>query len=180
MARQAPSDPPAHFRPDASLSFPEFYRSEYGAAVRLAFVLTGRADVAEEIVQDAFVAAHRRWDQVAVYDRPGAWLRRVVTNRCISATRRGATEVRLVARLRRQRPPEPALAAPDRELWEAVRALPGRQAQVVALVFVEDRSVAEVAEVLGCGEATVRTHLRRGRLALARRLGQPWEQGEDA
>ena len=43
--------------------FDDFYRTEYAAAVRLAWTLTGRQDVAEEIAQDAFLAAHRRWTQ---------------------------------------------------------------------------------------------------------------------
>jgi DNA-directed RNA polymerase specialized sigma24 family protein len=42
---------------------------------------------------------------------------------------------------------------------------------VLALAFVEDRSVADIASILGCGEETVRTHLRRGRLRVATLLG---------
>jgi RNA polymerase sigma-70 factor (ECF subfamily) len=63
------------------------------------------------------------------------------------------------------------LPADDAHVWEAVRALPRRQAQVVALVYLEDLSVAETAAVLGCGEGTVKTHLRRARSSLAQRLG---------
>ena len=56
------------------------------------------------------------------------------------------------------------------EVWTAVRKLPKRQAQVLALAFLEDMSVAQIVTVLVCGEETVRTHLRRGRTALADRL----------
>ena len=63
-------------------SFEDVYRSEYAPLVRLAVVLTGRLDVAEELVQDAFEAAHRQWGHFGGYDRPGAWLRRVVLNSC--------------------------------------------------------------------------------------------------
>jgi RNA polymerase sigma-70 factor (ECF subfamily) len=153
-------------------SFETFYEAEYPAVLRLAVALTGRVDVAEELAQDAFQAAYRRWDRVAGLDAPGAWIRRVATNRCVSSGRRHLTELRLLARLRTQRPADgPSAATPDEDLWRAVRALPRRQAQVLALAFVEDRSVADIASILGCGEETVRTHLRRGRLRVATLLG---------
>jgi RNA polymerase sigma-70 factor (ECF subfamily) len=151
-------------------SFDAFYEAEYWPVVRVAVALTGRWDVAEELVQDAFLALYRRWGTVSSYDAPAAWLRRVVLNNAVSNLRRRATEVRLVARLGHRRnehapPPEP----PSR-VWGLVARLPKRQAQVVVLVHVEDRSVAEVAQILECDETTVRTHLRRARLSLAREL----------
>ena len=151
-------------------SFDDFYRSHYGPVVRLAYTLTGRRDLAEELAQDGFLAANRTWSKVSAYDDPGAWVRRVVANRCVSSGRRHLTGLRLVARLARERPPEPDLTTESDELWQAVRSLPRRQAQVIALTYLEDRSVADVAAVLGCGPETVRTHLRRGRTELARRL----------
>lgn len=152
-------------------SFAEFYADEYAAVVRLAFVLTGRGDLAEELAQEAFVAAYRRWPEVSRMDEPAGWVRRVATNRCISSGRRHVTELRLVARLRQTRDPVAPDMDVDDELWSVLRSLPPRQAQVLALAFVEDRSVAEIAQILGCGQETVRTHLRRGRLAAARKLG---------
>jgi RNA polymerase sigma-70 factor (ECF subfamily) len=64
-----------------------------------------------------------------------------------------------------------SIGSANAELWDAVRALPPRQAQVVALHYLEDRSVSQIAAILDCAEATVKVHLRRGRLELARRLG---------
>lgn len=154
----------------AEASFEAFYRGEYAAVVRLAFTLTGRRDLAEEIAQEGFLAAHRNWEKVSGFEDPAGWVRRVVSNRCVSSGRRHLTGLRLLARLSRERPAEPVLSAESDELWAAVRNLPKRQAQVLALVFLEDRSVAEIAAVLGCGEETVRTHLRRGRKAMADRI----------
>lgn len=151
-------------------SFESFYRSDYVAVVRLAFTLTGRRDLAEELTQDAFLAAHRNWDKVAGYEDPSGWVRRVVSNRCVSSGRRHLTGLRLAARLSRERPTEPSLSEDADELWAMVRSLPKRQAQVLALAFLEDRTVAEIASVIGCGQETVRTHLRRGRQAMADRL----------
>lgn len=62
------------------------------------------------------------------------------------------------------------LGEADEAFWMAVRTLPPRQAQCVALHYLEDRSVADIARVLECSENTVKVHLHRGRLALADRL----------
>jgi RNA polymerase sigma-70 factor, ECF subfamily len=160
-------------------SFDELYRREYAGMVRLAFVLTGRLDVAEELVQDAFESAHRRWAMIATYDQPGAWVRRVVLQRCIGRHRRLQVEARGLLRLARRA--EHAVQLPDRdyELMAAIRALPARQAQVIALVLLEDRSVDDAAELLGCSPVTVRTHLHRGRTALAARLKLDTEPEEN-
>jgi RNA polymerase sigma-70 factor (ECF subfamily) len=153
-----------------SRSFETFYRDEYVAVVRLAFVLTGHRQVAEELAQDGFLACYRRWDSVSRYDSPAAWIRRVVTNRCVSSGRRHVTELRLFARLRRQRPEVVEVAHTSDELWALVRRLPRRQAQVIALAFVEDLPVPSIAAVLEIGEESVRTHLRRGRASIAAML----------
>lgn len=153
-----------------SLSFDLFYRAEYGAIVRLSYALTGRREVAEELAQDAFFACHRQWEKVSRYDNPGAWVRRVVTNGCVSSGRRHATELRLLARLRRERPPAPELSDRSELLWSIIRSLPKRQAQTLALAFVDDLTVAAIADTLGIGEESVRTHLRRGRAAVAAKL----------
>ena len=156
----------------AIASFDDVYRSEFAGLVRVAYALTGRRDVAEELVQDAFEAAHRRWRRIGGYDQPGAWVRRVVLHRCIGRHRRLATETRLLVRLGQRRDTVvDATPTLDHELLGAIRALPGRQAQVITLVFLDDRTVDETATLLGCGPETVRTHLRRGRLTLAARLG---------
>ena len=57
------------------------------------------------------------------------------------------------------------------EVWEAVRTLPKRQAQAIALVYFDGMTVAETSQVIGCSRETARTHLKRGRTALSKRLG---------
>ena len=136
--------------------------------------------LAEEVVQDAFEAAHRRWERLGGYDSPGAWVRRVVLNGCIGRHRRLRAEAKALLRVAGQRVTAVELDPMDQELIAALRALPRRQAQVVALVLVDDRSIDDAAALLGCAPATARTHLRRGRLALAARLGvSTVEQKED-
>ena len=135
---KADGEPKIVVGPDRA-SFETFYRAEYAAVVRLAFTLTGRRDLADEIAQEGFLAAHRNWHTVSGYDDASAWVRRVVSNRCVSSGRRHITGLRLIARLSHERPAEPELSDEADELWAAVRSLPKRQAQVLALTCVEDR-----------------------------------------
>ncbi len=152
--------------------FERFYRREYRQVVGLAFVLCGSWDTAQDLSQEAFAAAYRKWDRISGYDKPGAWVRRVVANRAISLTRRRRAEVRALRSLSSRRDIEAdEIPAADAAVWAAVRKLPRRQAQVVALTYLDELSAAEVGDVLGCGEGTVRTHLRRARLALRGSLG---------
>jgi RNA polymerase sigma-70 factor (ECF subfamily) len=161
----------------AGASFEEFYESQYGAVVRLAAALVGRWDVAEELVQDAFITLYTRWERVSGYDAPDAWLRRVVLNRALSSIRRRAIEARATIRLARRRADFADLQVGDADVWRAVAELPKRQAQVMALMFLEHRTVAEVALILECGENTVRTHLGRARRSLALHLAVEEEGG---
>jgi RNA polymerase sigma-70 factor (ECF subfamily) len=64
-------------------------------------------------------------------------------------------------------------------VWRAVRALPPRQAQAVALYYVDDRSVAEIAEILRCAEGTVKAHLHKARQKLAEAIGAPTDGEEE-
>ncbi len=165
-------------RPDRDLRpFDGFYRREYRDVVGLAFALSGSRIAAEDIAQDAFVAAHKRWEQVGRYDKPEAWVRRVVANLAVSAFRTRGREARALARLKPRGSYLPPMPGEDADFWKAVRSLPRRQAQVIALHYLEDRPVVDIAEILGCSEATVRVHLHKGRVGLSRRLGiSPEEQ----
>jgi RNA polymerase sigma-70 factor (ECF subfamily) len=167
---------PDPLSPDGELadiheSFESFYRREFRSVVGLAYALSGSRLGAEDLAQDAFVAAHQRWDQISGYDKPGAWVRRVVANLAISGFRRRAVEARAMARLAGHRHAIPELEPEDEEFWQMLRRLPKRQAQATALFYVEDRSVAEIAEILECSSSTAKVHLFRGRQALARELG---------
>ncbi|HEX6581181.1 MAG TPA: SigE family RNA polymerase sigma factor [Actinomycetota bacterium] len=156
----------------SSERFEDFYRREFAAVVGLAYALSGSRWAAEDLAQEAFIAAHRNWERLGTYDQPGAWVRRVVANLSVSAFRRRAVEAKALARIvLGERPAVPELAAEDPEFWHAIRSLPRRQAQVVALYYLEDRPIAEVAEILDVAPGTVKKHLYNGRRSLARRLG---------
>lgn len=165
----------AHADVDQS-GYDAFFRAEYPRLVTLLVAVTGSRAVAEELAQEALLRAHVRWDRINRYDRPGAWARRVALNLASNQRRRGRSERRAVERLTRQREPYAfADAGPSDDFWELVRRLPRQQAAAVALHHLEDRSVAEVATILGCAEGTAKAHLHRGRTALARMLDLPEE-----
>jgi RNA polymerase sigma-70 factor (ECF subfamily) len=90
----------------------------------------------------------------------------------MSMLRRRYVEARALARFARGATSTlPELSADDAEFWAAVRSLPRRQAQVIALRYLDDRSVAEIAEILGTATGTVKKQLHDGRQNVVRRLG---------
>ncbi len=151
--------------------FDAFYRREFPRMVDIAYATSGSRLAAEDLAQEAMLAAHRRWDEIARLDRPGAWVRRVVLNKAASLYQRRRAEVRALTRLAPLRGAPPAsLPAEAKEFWDEVRRLPRRQAQAVTLHYLDGLSVAEAAHVMECAENTVKVHLHRGRQELARRL----------
>jgi RNA polymerase sigma-70 factor (ECF subfamily) len=161
--------------PDLPLveGFESFYRREFPRAVALAYALTGSGAVAEDVAQECLIAVHRNWDRIGGYDNPPAWLRRVLVNRATSLHRRRAAEWRAVQRLVGREASSatvPDLEPASVEVWSAVRKLPRRQAQAIALHYVDELSLEEIGAVLGCSAGTVKTHLHRGRRELSRRL----------
>ena len=151
--------------------FEQFYLQEYPRVVKLAYALSGSRTGAEDIAQEAFLRAYRDWDRVGSYEHQAAWVRRVAANLATSGMRRRLVEARALTRLAARR--EPALdPLPDEnaDFWRVVRALPHRQAQAVALYYLEDLSIQQTATVLDCAEGTVRAHLAKARRTLAGRL----------
>jgi RNA polymerase sigma factor (sigma-70 family) len=123
--------------------------------VRLGWLLLGSRAAAEDVVHDAFLAVHQRWDTV---DDPGAYLRTTVVNAAMRAHRRRAGE--RAALLAIGEPPPTGDATVD-SMWDAVgRLRPDRRA-VVVLRYWADLPHAEIARILGCATPTVRTRLHR-------------------
>ena len=138
-------------------------------AYALALRLTGSSADAEEVAQDAFVRAWRALPAFRLEAKFGTWLHRIVAR--LALDRR----VQLVARAKRETSegdaPEPA--APEssgdeseRMLAALLAELPERARAAVVLYYYEDRSVSEVARILGAPEGTVKTLLSRARVSL--------------
>lgn len=140
--------------------------------VGLARALSGGQVLAEDIAQDALLAAYKRWDQVGRLDNPGAWVRRVVANRAVSVLRRRLSEAKGLVRLRlgHEGVERPEMPADSEWIWGLVRRLPKRQGQVIALYYFDGLSMPEIGVVLEISKETVNTHLRRAKDTLADQL----------
>ena len=154
-------------------------RAHQQAARRLAAVLgTPAADV-DDVVQEAFVRAHRSIGSYRA-DRSGfrTWLLAVVANQARNHHRSGSRRRRRELAVVGDRAPAPPPDAADqalaaerrRELLDAIRRLPTRQRDVVGCRYLLELSEAETAAVLDLAAGTVKSHLSRGLAHLRREL----------
>lgn len=144
------------------------FRSTYPSVLRLTYLVLHDRGRAEEVTQDAFLRLCERWRGVARVDHPAAWVRKVAVRRAVR-----------VARLRRLRFAEPPADdpvvwddVPDVDLARAVAALPPMQRAAVALHYLEDLGIDEVAALLDVSTSTVKQHLHRARARLAVQLSE--------
>jgi RNA polymerase sigma factor (sigma-70 family) len=148
--------------------FDSFYRAELPRLVALARALCGVA-VADDVAQEAMLAAYRRWSDVRELEHPEMWVRRACSNLAVSQYRRTLVELRAVTRLAARPQPRP-LEPLDDAFWTAVRRLPKRQSQAAALRYLYELDVADIARTLEISEGAVKQHLSRARARLVREL----------
>jgi RNA polymerase sigma-70 factor (ECF subfamily) len=133
--------------------------------------VTGDSAEAEDLVQEAFVRAAAAGTRFLKVDNHEAWLRTVAVN--IQRSRWRKLRNFSLIRERLAAPPTDLPALENRlDVIEALRGLPKGQREVVALHYLADLDVAEVARTLRIAEGTVKSRLSRGRDALALVLGQ--------
>jgi RNA polymerase sigma-70 factor (sigma-E family) len=149
----------------------QLYAAHWRGLVRLSVLLVRDQGVAEEVTQDAFVAVHARWSRLRDPDKALAYLRQAVVNRSRSALRHRAVVQRHADR--RTTPlveagADQAALAGDRRaaVLDAMRELPQRQREVLALRYYLDLSEAEIADTLGISRGAVKSHASRGAAAL--------------
>ena len=139
----------------APMSFAECYAELRPEMIRLASVMTGSADLAQDLVQDAFVRLHGAWARV---HEPRAYLRRAVVNACHSHHRRRRVERRHASL---STPESNARLGAD-ELADALDALPHRQRAALVLRYYADLSDVDIAQALKCRPGTVPSLIHRG------------------
>lgn len=164
--------------PQHRAGFVGFYGQHHERVLRLVYALCGDWQVAEDATQEAFIRAMRRWDTIGGYDRPDAWVRRVAINLVRSRFRRVTREIAAVTMLASRTEGTSAhveLAEDSEEFWAAVRSLPRRQAEAVALHYADDLPVVDVARVMDCAEGTVKAQLHAARQHLADRFSDDQE-----
>lgn len=147
--------------------FTSFFRSEYPSLVRTLYLVVHDRELARDLAQDAFVQLFARWRRISHYERPEAWVRRIGIRMAVRAASRERVRPRLERELDFGTLPRPI----DLDVVRAIEHLPPSQRAAVALFYLEDRPVSEVAEVLGCSEVTAKVHLHRARKRLAEVLG---------
>jgi RNA polymerase sigma-70 factor (sigma-E family) len=159
----------------ARIDLPALYEQHWRSLVRLAVLLVDDVSSAEDVVQDAFVALHRRADGLRDPDAGLAYLRASVVNLSRSVVRR-----RQVAR-RHLKVAEPDLVPPadyevllreeHRAALDAVARLPRRQREVLVLRYWSGLSEREIAQTLGISPGSVKSSASRGMATLQQVLG---------
>ncbi|MCU1658837.1 MAG: subfamily polymerase sigma-24 subunit [Pseudonocardiales bacterium] len=161
---------------DAELGFAGFVRANTAALLRTAYLLTGNAPAAEELVQDTLVRLFPKWDKVQAADVPLAYVRRSVTNAFVNERRRPASRELVLDVLPERHDPRDAtdqLADRD-EIWIMLRTLPDRQRAALVMRYFHDLPDDEIADALGCRVGTVRSLISRGLVAMREaRAAQP-------
>ncbi|HXH78095.1 SigE family RNA polymerase sigma factor [Nocardioides sp.] len=136
------------------------------ALTRYAYLVCGDVSESQDLVQAALEKAWPRWRSISRQGDPEAYLRRAITNGAISRWRK-LRRLRVVS----QPPLEAVHESPDSDVaWQLCAELPARQRAAVVLRFYEDLTYADIGKVLGCPEATARSHVHRALTTLRGRL----------
>jgi RNA polymerase sigma-70 factor (sigma-E family) len=165
----------ASFSSEADQMVTELFTVHYAGLVRLATLLLRDQSVAEEAVQDAFVALHRRWKKLRDPGAAAAYLRTSVVHNTRSIQRRRSVAAR--------HPVDSPLDVPSAEygalravagsaVVAALQQLPARQREALVLRYYADLSEAEIAEAMKISRGAVKSHASRGMAALRAHLEQ--------
>ncbi|MGA5823660.1 SigE family RNA polymerase sigma factor [Kitasatospora sp. NPDC094028] len=158
---------------DTSAEFHGFFERHYAELARLAHLLTGEADAADDLAADAMIALWQRWDRLRAADHPIAYARGVVANMARERIRSAVRERRRVL-LFWTRSPErtdgPDVAA-VLDVRTALARLPFRKRACVVLRHAFDLSEKDTAAALGISVGTVKSQTSKGMAELERALG---------
>ncbi len=143
------------------------FRAHYGRLVRALTLASGDPEVAADAVQEAFVKAHLHWRRIQKYDDPVGWIRRVAINRLHDDHRRQTRKGKAMQRLAGEPQVEPVEQHGfDSDLPTILAQLPKQQRIAMALFYVDELSIAEVAVALNVSEGAVKSYLHQGRARL--------------
>ncbi|WP_250027486.1 SigE family RNA polymerase sigma factor [Paractinoplanes maris] len=155
---------------DSDAGYLEYVSGRIPALRRVAFLLGGDEHQADDLVQETITKLYAKWPRIAKVENVDAYVHTMLVRAFLDEKRRGWWRVSL-----RDKPPErpaPADASEEKAvLRAALDRIPARQQAVLVLRFLCDRSVADVAQLLGCSEGTVKSQTSHGLTALRRILG---------
>jgi RNA polymerase sigma-70 factor (sigma-E family) len=141
--------------------FTAYLAARQSTLLRTAYLITGDAHTAEDVVQSALARLYLSWDRVQRAESPDAYVRRAIVNEATSWWRRAwrrrevATDILPDVAVA----PEPTSGGDD--VWQLVRSLPPRQRAVIVLRYYEQLSEAEIADTLGISPGTVKSQASR-------------------
>jgi RNA polymerase sigma-70 factor (sigma-E family) len=155
------------------------FAGEHGVALtRFAYLLCGDRGLAEDLVQDTYLALHRKYGATLPLDAPVAYTRRAIVNAFISRGRRRSSLELATAEL----PDRPLdLPGPDERdaMWRALAVLPERQRTVLVLRYYLDLADRDIANLMDAGEGTVRSLAARAFAALRQHPALNPQSAED-
>lgn len=167
MADPEPASPGQRARLTVT-SFAEFYTRWWPPLVRCVIAQASDTRWAEDIAQDTMMAARENWERMLTFERPDAWLFKVAirslrrlearAQQCLlpDDSGQGTGDLRVAAAT-------DDWVASHLDIVAAIRSLPRRQGEVVALHGLAGYTFAEAAQILGIGEPTAKEHFRRAR-----------------
>jgi RNA polymerase sigma-70 factor (ECF subfamily) len=148
---------------NVATSVEDLFDRDYARLVK-ALAVAFDAESAADAVQEAFIAADRRWRVVSEYDDPGGWVRHVALNRLLSGRRNSRRRYEILATIRIVAHEDMTDARLD--LQRAIAALPDRMRLTVCLYYIADLSINEVAASLDVAAGTVKSNLADARQRL--------------
>jgi RNA polymerase sigma-70 factor (sigma-E family) len=143
-------------------SMEELYTANAQRAGRLAYFLVGDRELAQDLVQEAFLKVFARWGNLREPQSFAAYLNRTIVNLANKTHRRRGVERRYL-----DTQPRLEVVAPERdyetadELWRQLQILPKRQRTAVVLRYYEDLTDHQAAEAMGCSETAVASLVQR-------------------
>jgi RNA polymerase sigma factor (sigma-70 family) len=147
------------------------YTAEITSAVRLAYLITGDAEVAHDLAHEAFARLAGRFRHLREHRSAAAYWKRSIVNLANSRFRRLRTQRHWLAGQERREPVAPASdPSLSVDMWRVLHELPHRQRVAIVLRFYEDLPQQEVADLLGCSVDSVKGLVRRGLAYLEKRL----------
>jgi RNA polymerase sigma factor (sigma-70 family) len=157
------------------LTFERRFDDLYATALRPANRILQNRDEAEDVAAETLARLYERWEKLSTHPELRAWVARVATNLSLDhIKRRRTTPVSL-----KDSAEQPEFALERMEVARAIRSLPRRQREVIALRYFADLPDAEVALILQISHATERTHLQRALAALRPRFELLKEKNDD-
>jgi len=147
----------------AALDFDDWYAAQRPRVYLAMLALSGDADLAADVTDEAFTRAVANWNRVSAMESPGGWVQRVALNVARRRLRRGRTERRLLRTIGGPSDVSP----PTGEIWDLVRELPERQRVAVVLRYVADLTEPEIAIAMDIARGTVASTLAAARERLA-------------